>query len=48
VFLLPLQQIPTPPGEKNLLEQLREEKDHDPSFIGVLDYLTEVSISDIT
>jgi hypothetical protein len=38
-----LQQIPTPPGEKNLLEQLREEKDHDPSFVEVLNYLTEVS-----
>jgi hypothetical protein len=37
--------MPTPPGEKNLLEELREEKDHDPSFIGVLDYLTEVSTS---
>jgi hypothetical protein len=36
-------QIPTPPGEKNLLEQLREEKDHDPSFVEVLNYLTKVS-----
>ncbi|XP_021915801.1 uncharacterized protein LOC110827934 isoform X2 [Zootermopsis nevadensis] len=35
-------QIPTPPGEKNILEQLREEKDNDPSFVEVLNYLTKV------
>jgi hypothetical protein len=39
-----VQQIPTPPGEKNFLEQLREEEDHDPSFVEVLNYLTKVSV----
>ncbi|KAJ9596512.1 hypothetical protein L9F63_012454, partial [Diploptera punctata] len=35
-------QVPTPPGEKGFLDKLREEKDHDPSFVEVINYLTEV------
>ncbi|KAJ4444505.1 hypothetical protein ANN_06298 [Periplaneta americana] len=35
-------QVPTPPGEKNPLEKLREEQDHDPSFVEVINYLTKV------
>lgn len=35
-------QVPASPGEKGFLDKLREEKDHDPSFVEVIRYLTEV------